>query len=239
VAGKKALFPFQNKGKRMSTYPTAKTAMYEEAAAKRTSFPQIQQPPSPFQVQCMQVAKSEAVYTFMSSLIEGENMEREGLAETPARVAKAWKHWTSGYDIDIGKLLKTFEDGAEGCDQMVVRKNIPIYSKCEHHLADIFGTCTIAYIPNGRVLGLSKMDRLADAFARRLQVQERLTNQIADAMMEHLSPKGVGVFLNCRHMCVESRGVQNQDSATITSALRGLFLTDAMVRSEFLALARA
>lgn len=163
---------------------------------------------------------------------------RPGIAETPERVVKAWKFWTSGYSKDAASILKVFEDGAEGCDQMVVRKNIPIYSHCEHHLAPIFGTCTIAYIPDGKIVGLSKMDRLADMFARRLQVQERLTNQIADAMWENLQPKGVGVFINARHMCVESRGVQNQDSATVTQALRGVFLTEQATREEFLALAR-
>jgi GTP cyclohydrolase I len=164
---------------------------------------------------------------------------RGGLAETPKRVVKAWAHWTSGYALDAKEILKVFEDGAEGCDEMVVRKNIPIYSHCEHHLAPIFGTCTIAYIPDGKIVGLSKMDRLADMFARRLQVQERMTNQIADAMMEHLQPKGVGVFINARHMCVESRGVQNQDSATVTQALRGVFKTQDATRNEFLALARS
>lgn len=177
------------------------------------------------------------IQQLLSSVI-GE-ADREGLRETPKRVVKAWAHWTSGYTLNAKDILKVFEDGAEGCDEMVVRKNIPIYSHCEHHLAPIFGTCTIAYIPDGKIVGLSKMDRLADMFARRLQVQERMTNQIADAMMEHLNPKGVGVFINARHMCVESRGVQNQDSATVTQALRGVFKTEHATRDEFLALARA
>jgi GTP cyclohydrolase I len=181
--------------------------------------------------------KQEAVYTFMSSLIEGDNMEREGLAETPKRVAKAWAHWTSGYDIDIAKLLKTFEDGADGYDGMVIVKDIPIYSKCEHHLADIFGTATIAYIPNGRVVGLSKLSRLADAFARRLQVQERLTTQIADALVEHLAPIGVGVLIRARHMCMESRGICQQGHHTITSALRGALRNEPEARAEFMRLA--
>lgn len=168
----------------------------------------------------------------------GEDPDREGLQETPARVVKAWKHWCGGYSADIPALLKTFEDGAEGCDQMVVRKNIPIYSHCEHHLAAIIGQCTIAYIPNGRVLGLSKLDRLADAFARRLQVQERLTNQIANALMDNLRPLGVGVWISARHLCVESRGVQHADSETITTALRGVIRDQDAARAEFLALAR-
>ncbi|CAB4194481.1 FolE GTP cyclohydrolase I [uncultured Caudovirales phage] len=164
--------------------------------------------------------------------------EREGLEETPARMAKAWAFWTSGYNMRAEDILKCFEDGAEGCDEMVVRKNIPIYSKCEHHLADIFGFCTIAYIPSGKVVGLSKMDRLADMYARRLQVQERMTNQIADAMDRCLSPHGVGVWISARHMCVESRGVQNQNSETVTIALRGAMKTDPRTREEFLAAAR-
>lgn len=163
---------------------------------------------------------------------------REGVSESPERMAKAWEFWTSGYSKRPEDILKCFEDGAEGVDEMVVRKNIPIYSKCEHHLADIFGFCTIAYIPNGKVVGLSKMDRLADMYARRLQVQERMTNQIADAMATHLDPHGVGVWISARHMCVESRGVQNQNSETVTIALRGAMKHDPKTREEFLAVAR-
>jgi GTP cyclohydrolase IA len=167
-----------------------------------------------------------------------EDPTREGLIETPERVASAWRHWCSGYNVNIPELLKTFEDGANGYDEMVVRKGIPVYSHCEHHMAAIFGTATVAYIPNGRIVGLSKMDRLVDAFARRLQVQERLTSQIADAMMEHLEPMGVGVWISARHLCIESRGVQNMDSTTITTCLRGVFLDKPEVRQEFLAAAR-
>lgn len=163
---------------------------------------------------------------------------REGLQETPKRVAKAWAHWTSGYSVDVAGLLKVFEDGAENYDQMVVVRDIPIYSKCEHHLADIFGTCDIAYIPNGKVVGLSKLSRLADAFARRLQVQERLTAQIADALEEHLQPLGVGVVIKARHMCMESRGICQQGHHTVTSALRGKLKDDPQARAEFLALAK-
>lgn len=167
----------------------------------------------------------------------GDNPTREGLLETPKRFTKALGEWFSGYnynDADITKLLKVFEDGADGCDEMVIRRNIPIYSHCEHHVAPIFGTCTIAYIPRNKVLGLSKMDRLVEIYARRLQVQERLTNQIADAMWETLEPIGVGVYINARHMCVESRGIKNQHSETITTALRGAMKTEASTRAEFL-----
>ena len=171
--------------------------------------------------------------------IIGEDITREGLRETPARVVKAWKHWTSGYHVNIPGLLKVFEDGAEGYDEMVVRKGIRIYSHCEHHLAPIIGECTIAYIPGGRVVGLSKLDRLADAFSRRLQVQERLTSQIADALMEHLNPLGVGVWINARHMCIESRGVSQHNSDTVTTALRGAIKEQPAARAEFLALCRS
>lgn len=163
---------------------------------------------------------------------------REGLEETPARVAKAFAHWFSGYGADIGAILKVFEDGAENYDEMVIVKDIPIYSKCEHHMADIFGTVTIAYIPDGKIVGLSKLSRLADAFARRLQVQERLTAQIADALVEHLDCKGVGVILRARHMCMESRGLCQQGHHTITSALRGVLKEDPHARAEFIALAK-
>jgi len=120
---------------------------------------------------------------------------------------------------------------------MVIVKDIPIYSHCEHHLASIFGTASIAYIPNGKIVGLSKLSRLADAFARRLQVQERLTNQIADAMVEHLAPIGVGVLIRARHMCMESRGVCQQGHHTITTALRGAIKDEPQTREEFLRLA--
>lgn len=168
----------------------------------------------------------------------GEDPKRGGLLDTPKRVVKAWEHWASGYGVDIAKLLKTFEDGADGCDEMVVVKDIPFYTHCEHHMAPFFGTATIAYIPDGRIVGLSKLPRVVNAFARRLQVQERLTNQIADAIQEHLQPKGVGVVIRARHLCMESRGIQQQGHHTITSALRGVMRDSAEARAEFLDLAR-
>lgn len=169
---------------------------------------------------------------------------REGLHETPMRAAKAWAHWTSGYAVDIPSLLKSFEDGAQDYNQLVIVKNIPIYSKCEHHLADIFGTVTIAYLPRNRVLGLSKLARLADAFARRLQVQERMTRQIADALTDaELDPRWVGVYMRARHMCMESRGVQQQGQYTVTSAFRldktTLFVDHDKMKAEFLSEARS
>lgn len=166
----------------------------------------------------------------------GEDPSRGGLLETPHRVAKAWAHWTSGYKKDPASLLKVFEDGADGCDEMVIVKDIPVYSKCEHHLADIFGTATVAYIPNGKIVGLSKISRLVDMYARRLQVQERLTNQIADALTTNLTPLGVGVIIRARHLCMESRGICQQGHHTITSALRGVLKENPSARAEFMQL---
>jgi len=161
---------------------------------------------------------------------------REGIEETPARVADAWRDfWAAGYRVDVDGLLKTFLDGAAGVDEMIVVKNIPLYSHCEHHLAAIFGTATVAYIPNGRIVGLSKINRVVDAYARRLQVQERLTAQIAEAIDRNLKPIGVGVQVRARHLCMESRGVCQQGHYTITNALKGAIKDDAKARAEFLA----
>ena len=179
---------------------------------------------------------TDAVRALLAGI--GEDVTRGGLAETPERVAKAWEFWASGYKQDPLALLKCFDDGAEGCDEMVVIKDIPFYTHCEHHLAPFFGTATIAYIPDGRVVGLSKLSRVLDVFARRLQVQERLTTQVADALVQGLGPKGVGVLIKARHLCMESRGVCKQGHHTITSALRGVIKDEPSARAEFLALAR-
>lgn len=164
----------------------------------------------------------------------GEDITRGGLVKTPERFAKAWRHWTSGYNVDPSALLKTFTDGAEGYDEMVVLKSVPVWSQCEHHLAPFFGVAHVAYIPDKRIIGLSKISRIVDIFARRLQVQERLTNQVADALSEGLQPQGVGVILECRHTCMESRGIQQAGIVTSTCALRGVFRTDPSARAEFL-----
>lgn len=185
----------------------------------------------------------------MSGLMSQENLvrqmldeiepgQREGLDETPKRVVKAWKTWFGGYGQEPADILKVFEDGAEGVDEMVIEVDIPFYTHCEHHMAPFFGLASVAYIPDGKVLGLSKMNRLVDLFARRLQVQERLTNQIADAINDNLAPKGVGVLIRARHMCVESRGVQHRGCSTTTSALRGCIKTESDARMEFLTLAK-
>lgn len=166
----------------------------------------------------------------------GENPDREGLQETPDRVLRMWDKLTSGYNEDPKTILKSFADGAEGVDQMVFQGAIPFWSTCEHHLAPFFGYAHIGYIPNGRVVGLSKLARITDVYARRLSVQERITTQIADAMMECLDPIGVGVVLQCRHSCIESRGVEKRGSITVTSALRGCMKDNAEARSEFLSM---
>lgn len=165
----------------------------------------------------------------------GDDADREGLSDTPGRVIKAWTEWGAGYAMDPAVILKTFEDGAT--DEMVVERNIPFFSHCEHHMAPFFGKVTIGYVPKGRIVGLSKMNRLVDCFARRLQVQERLTAQIADAMFEHLDPLGVGVRVSAQHMCVMSRGIKHAGCDTVTSAVRGCF-TERDTRAEFMALSQ-
>lgn len=168
----------------------------------------------------------------------GEDPEREGLKETPSRVLKAWDEWTRGYGFKVEDQLKTFADGGENYDEMVIVRDLPFYSTCEHHLAPFFGTATIAYLPDKKIVGLSKLGRVLEVFSRRLQVQERLTGQIADAIHETLAPKGVGVIIKARHLCMESRGLRTQGHSTVTSALRGNF--KAMpVRQEFIALAQS
>lgn len=168
----------------------------------------------------------------------GEDPEREGLRETPARVIKAWGEWFDGYKTDPKEVLKSFEDGAEGVNEMVLVKDIPVYSHCEHHLAPFFGVAHVSYIPNGKIVGLSKLVRLVRAYSRRLQVQERLTNQVADALVDELKAKGVGVVVECRHMCMESRGVTTSGTTTVTSAMRGAMLDKPEARAELLSLVR-
>ena len=167
----------------------------------------------------------------------GEDPDRPGLIETPERVRKAWKAWTAGYSESASTLLKTFEDGAELCgDEMVIVRDIEFYSHCEHHMAPFFGVAHVAYIPDGKVVGLSKLARVVDVFARRLQVQERLTNQVANAIADSLNPQGVGVVMRAKHFCMCSRGVNKQGSETMTSALRGALRDEPSARAEFLRL---
>jgi GTP cyclohydrolase I len=168
----------------------------------------------------------------------GENPDREGLRDTPARVIKAWKEWGLGYTQDPADVFKTFEDGSNGYDELVIVHNIPVVSKCEHHMADITGIAHVGYIPNGKIVGLSKLARITEVFSRRLQVQERLTVQIADSIVEHLTPKGVGVIIRASHACMSTRGVKIHNSVTTTSAMRGALLDKPAAREEFLTLCR-
>lgn len=168
----------------------------------------------------------------------GEDPNREGLLKTPERVAKALQYLTKGYDEDPSGILK----GAlfqEEYSEMVIVKDIEVYSLCEHHMLPFFGKAHVAYIPNGTIVGLSKIPRVIDAFARRLQVQERLTIEIRDCIQETLNPKGVAVVLECNHMCMQMRGVQKQNSSTTSSAFTGLFLKNDATRKEFINLVQA
>lgn len=167
----------------------------------------------------------------------GEDPEREGLLKTPERVAKALQFLTHGYDINPADILRSAMFKEE-YSQMVIVKDIEIYSMCEHHLLPFFGKAHIAYIPNGHIVGLSKIPRVADAFARRLQVQERLTNEIRDCIQNTLNPAGVAVVIECKHLCMSMRGIQKQNSVTTTSAFTGAFENE-KTRSEFMRLIAA
>ena len=163
----------------------------------------------------------------------GENPNREGLKKTPERAAEAFKFFTSGYKQDLKKLI----NGAiykEKSNNMILLKDIGFYSLCEHHLLPFFGKCHIGYIPNGRVLGLSKLPRIVDMYARRLQIQERITAQIADAVNKVIKPKGVAVVMEASHMCMMMRGVEKQGSNTMTSSVLGAFAKNRKTREEFL-----
>ncbi len=164
----------------------------------------------------------------------GEDPNREGLLKTPERVAKAMQFLTHGYDLNPVEIL-TSAMFKEDYKQMVIVKDIEVYSLCEHHLLPFFGKAHIAYIPNGYIVGLSKLPRVVDAFARRLQVQERLTNEIRDCIQDTLNPIGVAVVIECSHLCMQMRGIQKQNSLTMTSAFTGEFLKDS-TRSEFISL---
>ena len=179
-------------------------------------------------------AKIEEMSKHYSSIISnlGEDVNREGLMKTPERVAKAMQFLTHGYELNPAEILKSAMF-AEDYRQMVIVKDIEVFSMCEHHMLPFFGKAHIAYIPNGYIVGLSKVPRIVDAFARRLQVQERLTTQIRDCIQETLNPLGVAVVIEAQHLCMQMRGVQKQNSVTTTSAFTGEFLHD-KTRSEFI-----
>ena len=178
----------------------------------------------------------------LQSLIErilhavGEDPKREGLLKTPERVEKSLKFLTSGYGTDVDKLVN---DALYNVDynEMVIVKDIDVYSLCEHHMLPFFGKCHVAYLPKGKIIGLSKIPRLIDAYSRRLQVQERLTTQIAQCIQDIVKPAGVAVIVDAVHLCMSMRGVEKQNSYTTTSSMLGCFKDDARTRSEFLSLA--
>jgi GTP cyclohydrolase I len=178
----------------------------------------------------------EALVREQLSLL-GEDPERQGLLKTPERVALAMNWLTRGYDENVRSVVgqAIFEEPHEN---MVMVRDVEFYSLCEHHLLPFYGRAHVAYVPAGRIVGLSKLPRIVDVFARRLQVQERLTEQIAAAIEEVLQPRGVGVVIEAAHLCMMMRGVEKQSSKTITSALRGIFRSDPRTREEFLSLAR-
>ncbi len=192
------------------------------------AFEEVEKPTTPD-------AMEEAVRTILRQI--GESPERDGLLRTPVRVAKSLRFLTSGYRQDLDKVL----NGAlftVAYDEMVIVKDIEIFSLCEHHLLPFFGRCHVAYIPNKKVIGLSKIPRLVDVFARRLQIQERQTTQIAEAIMDRIRPQGVGVVIEARHLCMIMRGVEKQNSIAVTSHMTGLFRDCELTRAEFLRLIR-
>jgi GTP cyclohydrolase I len=165
----------------------------------------------------------------------GEDPDRQGLEKTPQRVETALRWLTRGYDVSVEDIIgdAVFTEDHE---EMILVRDIEMYSLCEHHILPFWGRAHVAYVPNGRLIGLSKLPRIVEVFARRLQVQERLTDQIADAIMETLEPQGVGVVIEAAHLCMMMRGVEKQSSRTVTSAVRGIFRSDSKTRSEFLRL---
>lgn len=179
--------------------------------------------------------KTEQLSEIYKKAIEilGEDASREGLIKTPERIAKAMQFLTKGYQDNPDEILKSalFE---EDYSEMVIVKDIEVYSQCEHHLLPFFGKAHIAYIPDGKIVGLSKIPRIVDAYARRLQVQERLTIEIRDCIHRTLEPRGVAVVLECSHMCMQMRGVEKQNSTTTTSAFKGVFMSNDSTRKEFI-----
>lgn len=185
-----------------------------------------------------EAAVPEEVQEAIRSLIRwaGDDPTREGLRDTPTRVARAWREYCRGYDKDPGVHLARTFDEVGGYDEIVMLRDIPFHSHCEHHLAAIKGTATIAYLPNGRVVGISKLARVLDGYASRLQVQERLTAQVAQAIWDELAPRGVAVMIEAQHGCMTGRGVKTHGVSMITSRMLGCFLDDPQSRSEVLSL---
>ncbi len=185
----------------------------------------------------MENSKLQDLYTAVLHEL-GENPAREGLLKTPERVAKAMKFLTNGYELNPDEIIESAVFH-EAYSEMVIVKDIEVYSMCEHHMLPFFGKAHVAYIPEGKIVGLSKIPRIVDAYSRRLQVQERLTIEIRDCIQRTLAPKGVAVVVECAHMCMQMRGVQKQNSVTTTSAFTGLFMTNDATRKEFINLVQA
>lgn len=185
----------------------------------------------------MSNTEAASIKPHVRAIIEamGDDPDREGLQRTPERVEKAYRFMTKGYEMSVADVVGggVFEESHEN---MILVRDIELYSMCEHHMLPFFGRAHVAYVPKGRIIGLSKLPRIVEIFARRLQVQERLTDQVADAVMEVLEPAGVGVVVEASHLCMMMRGVEKQNSTTVTSALRGIFRDDARTREEFLRL---
>ena len=175
---------------------------------------------------------AETVAALLEQL--GENPDREGLIDTPTRVSESLRYLTEGYASDPATIVGDALFALDGYDDMVLVKDIAFFSLCEHHLLPFFGRAHIGYVPDGRVVGLSKLPRLVDAFSRRLQVQERMTREIAEAINTTVNPRGVGVVVEARHLCLEMRGVQKETSQTLSSCMLGVFRSDQRTRSEFL-----
>jgi len=187
----------------------------------------------------MEDKKIEKLSVLFSEILTnlGEDAGREGLKKTPERVAKAYSFLTRGYDEDIDKIINGAVFSTDN-DDMVIVKNIELYSMCEHHLLPFFGKCHVAYIPSGKVLGLSKIARIVDVFSHRLQIQENLVRQIAETVMKYTSAEGVGVVIEAQHLCMMMRGVEKQNSVMTTSCMLGSFRDDSATRTEFLSLIR-
>ena len=211
--------------------------MSQNFTVRATGISVVQTPPPKEKEQMLEQGFTEQDWRRLLISL-GEDPDRAGLVETPSRVAKAWKHWTSGYLKEPAECLKVFEDGAQEYNELIVVRRIPVYSHCEHHLAPFFGSATIGYVPKGKIVGLSKLTHLVDCFAHRLQVQERLTIQIANALMTHLEPQAAGVVIRCRHLCIESRGIRTQGEETVTSSMLGTLQTNPALRAEFFAVER-
>jgi GTP cyclohydrolase I len=181
------------------------------------------------------MSKADIFKNSVSSMLThiGEDTSREGLLDTPHRVLNSYEEIFSGYKFNPHDILKSAMFSSDN-QEMVIVKDIEFYSMCEHHMLPMFGKAVVAYIPDGKVIGLSKIPRIVNIFARRLQIQEQLTEQIVDAIYESVKPKGVGAIIDARHMCMEMRGVEKNNSSTVTSSYRGLFLKDKSIKNEFL-----